>query len=319
MSPSLETLLAQVREHRGIAHKRDIQQVADALAGSWPHPFANGDDSAVIAEGEGYLLLAMEGFINDFVAIDPWFAGWCGVMVNVSDIAAMGGRPLAVVNALWSADQPHAREVLAGMRAASQAYQVPVVGGHTNLHSNQPQLAVAIAGRAGRLLDSFAVQAGQELLVAINLAGNWHPPGLNWDAATQADPAGLRAAIELLPALAESGVLVAAKDISQAGLLGTLVMLLESAQCGATLDLVAIPKPDHCDWRDWLCAFPSFGFLLVCESAQREVVIKRFADCGISAAKVGIFHPEKKLMVERQHESACFWDLHHEPLTGMRR
>ncbi|MFH7168792.1 AIR synthase related protein, partial [Klebsiella pneumoniae] len=57
-----------------------------------------GDDCAAIPDGDGHLLLAIEGFLDGFVAADPYFAGFCGVMVNVSDIAAMGGTPVAVVD-----------------------------------------------------------------------------------------------------------------------------------------------------------------------------------------------------------------------------
>ena len=317
MTPSLSGLLAALREQSGIAHKRDIQRVAEALRNSWPHAFPNGDDSAVIADEQGPLLLAMEGFINEFVAADPWFAGWCGVMVNLSDIAAMGGRPLAIVNALWSAGETQAEQILAGMCAASRTYQVPIVGGHTNLRSNQPQLAVAVLGRAARLLNSFTVRAGQDLLVAINLDGRWHPPGHNWDAVTGADPQRLRAALALLPEMAEAGIIAAAKDISQAGLAGTLVMMLESAQLGAQLNLDAVPKPAECDWLRWLCAFPSFGFLLACEPEQSERAIARFAACGISAAVAGRFLPGRQLMISQGSEAHCFWDLQQNPLTGM--
>jgi hypothetical protein len=101
---NLTTLLQQVRDYSGIAHKEDIARLAPGLPPlptGW-HP--NGDDSAAIPDGDGYSLLAMEGFLNAFVQQDPWFAGWCGVMVNISDIAAMGGRPQAIVNALWNHD-----------------------------------------------------------------------------------------------------------------------------------------------------------------------------------------------------------------------
>ncbi|WP_255956375.1 AIR synthase related protein, partial [Klebsiella pneumoniae] len=43
---------------------------------------------------------------------------------------------MAVVNALWDEAQPHAAQILQGMAAASRAYQVPIVGGHTNLRSD---------------------------------------------------------------------------------------------------------------------------------------------------------------------------------------
>jgi selenophosphate synthetase-related protein len=101
----LPELAALLRGTRGIAHKRDIGDVMAVLGqhdvgGETAVPV--GDDCAAIADGDGYLLFAIEGFINEFVERQPWFAGYCGVMVNVSDIYAMGGRPLAVVDALWS-------------------------------------------------------------------------------------------------------------------------------------------------------------------------------------------------------------------------
>ena len=106
---SLADIAAFVRASRGVAHKRDIDAVMRTL-GNQPQlaqagdAIAVGDDSAAIPDGDGYLLFAIEGFINEFVEKEPWFAGYCGVMVNVSDIYAMGGRPLAVVDALWSRD-----------------------------------------------------------------------------------------------------------------------------------------------------------------------------------------------------------------------
>lgn len=317
MKEDLSQLLDAVRSYSGIEHKRDIQRVAQALQNAWPAPAANGDDCALIPVADGFNLLAMEGFMNEFVAAEPWFAGWCGVMVNLSDIAAMGGRPQAIVNALWSANDRSAELLLQGMAAASQAYQVPIVGGHTNLRSNQQQLAVAVLGHAKKPLSSFAAREGLTLMVAINLQGRWHPPGLNWDAATGAEPANLRKALALLPHLAERELVIAAKDISQAGLAGTLVMLLESCQLGAEIDLNAIPKPVECCWQQWLCAFPSFGYLLAVEPDHVAAVSRTFTDCGISAASLGTLTHSQQLWFRQGDQRACFWDLHQQPLTGM--
>src|SRR5580693_9178728 len=94
-----------------------------------------GDDCAAIPDGDGYLLLAAEGMWPELVAREPRFAGYCAVMVNVSDIYAMGGRPLAIVDALYASDAPSAEPIWAGMADAAARLGVPVVGGHTNLHS----------------------------------------------------------------------------------------------------------------------------------------------------------------------------------------
>jgi uncharacterized protein len=115
-----EQIVESLRSSRGIAAKADIARVADQLGFTANDTIRVGDDCAAIPDGDGYLLLAIEGFINEFVAADPWFAGWCGVMVNVSDIAAMGGRPVAVVNAIWSAGDTAAEPILQGLRAASE-------------------------------------------------------------------------------------------------------------------------------------------------------------------------------------------------------
>src|SRR6516165_2322746 len=154
-SLAIGSLAATLRASRGLAAKHDIAAIADRLGLSGASAVPLGDDCAAIAAGDGFLLLAIEGFMNEFVAQDPWFAGWCGLMVNISDIAAMGGRPLAVVDAVWAAGEESAGPILAGMRLASQAFEIPIVGGHTNTRSDRGQLSVAILGRAKRLLTSF--------------------------------------------------------------------------------------------------------------------------------------------------------------------
>ncbi|WP_341850688.1 MULTISPECIES: AIR synthase related protein [unclassified Methylobacterium] len=60
-------------------------------------PVPVGDDCAAIPVGDGHLLLAAAGGLDGVVASDPYFAGYCGVMGNLGDVAAMDGRPLAVV------------------------------------------------------------------------------------------------------------------------------------------------------------------------------------------------------------------------------
>ena len=321
---TLDELTAALRDSRGFAHKRDISDVVTALARMLPGGSADlaqavpvGDDCAAIPDGHGgYLLFAIEGLVEDFIERMPWFAGYCGVMVNVSDIYAMGGRPTAVVNALWSSGMHPADEMLRGMVDASARYGVPIVGGHSNNRSARPQLAVSILGRAHQLLTSFDARPGDRLLMAVDLRGAYQEPFPYWNASTTAPGERLRADLEVLPALAEDGLCAAAKDISMAGVLGTALMLLESSGVGAMVDVDAIPMPPGASLLRWLTAFPSFGFLLSVPPAHVAAVQARFAARELACAVIGEVDATRTLTLRQGDAQAQLWDLNTQPFIA---
>ncbi|MDR7035847.1 AIR synthase-related protein [Methylobacterium sp. BE186] len=318
----LQGLARQIRDARGVAHKRDIDAVVARLGLGGRHAAVPvGDDCAAIRDGDGHLLLAIEGFLDSFVAADPYFAGYCGIMVNLSDVAAMGGRPLAVVDALWSRDAAEADPILAGLSDAAALYGVPIVGGHTNTRAAADNLAVAVLGRAGpRLLTSFDAAPGDDLVAAIDLRGRFRDPHPYWDASTGAPGERLRGDLALLPGLAEDGLACAAKDISMAGVVGTALMLLECSNVGGVIDLDAIPKPEHVPLARWLSAFPSFGYLLSVRPDRTPAVLARFAERGIASAALGQLDASRVARVRSSGEAeAVVWDFVASPLIGCSR
>ncbi len=314
----LADLAGQLRGALGIVAKQDVQIPARHL-GSARGPggtFGLGDDCAVIPDGSGYLLLAAEGIWPLFLESDPRFAGYSAVMVNVSDIYAMGGRPLAVVDVVWGTSGAALEPVWEGMVAASRAYGVPIVGGHTNARSPYNALAVAIAGRATRLLTSFAARPGDVVLAAVDLRGAMHPRHAFWNASTGADPTRLRGDLEVLPELAEEGLCDAAKDISMGGVVGSLLMLLETSGAGAVLDLDAVPRPEDVPLERWLLAFPSYGFVLSVRPERAAAVQAAFARRDIACAAVGSVDGSRRLTLRAGGAEETLWDLAKEPLTG---
>ncbi len=313
----LDILAQTLKRSLGILHKQDIQTVAKLLATeNAASDVLMGDDCAAIPDGDGYLLLAAEGMMPDFVAADPWFAGWSAVMVNVSDIYAMGGRPIAIVDTIWSQDAAISQPLLAGMSAAARAYQVPIVGGHTNARSSYNALSVAILGRAEKLISGFTAQPGDRLMMAIDLRGQMHPKYPFWNAATTTDPNCLRGDLELLPKLAENSLCTAGKDISMGGVIGTTLMLLETSNSGAILDLDAIPTPLNIPFDRWLVSFPSYGFLLSVHSENVSTVEQMFHMREITCADIGEVIESRQLILRYQQESVTFWDFDREQLTG---
>lgn len=254
--------------------------------------------------------------MNEFVAADPWFAGWCGAMVNISDVAAMGGRPTAIVNAIWSNGADKAAPILEGLKAAAKTFGVPVIGGHTNVRSGQSQFAVAILGRAKRLLTSFDARPGDKIIAAIDLRGRYREPFANWEAATDAPAQRLRDDLEILPSIAETGLALAAKDISQGGVVGTAAMLAECSQVAITLDVEAIPIPAGAPLERWLLTFPSFGYLLSAKPDSVDEILSRFQRRGIAAAAIGDVSVGTSVDIRAACGRATVWDFAAQPLIG---
>jgi hypothetical protein len=312
----LSLLAETLRASRGIAGKADIATTARRLGLHGSTDIRVGDDCAALPDGDGYILLAIEGIMNEFVAGDPWFAGWCGVMVNISDVAAMGGRPIAVVDALWARDQENAGAILDGMKAASERFAVPIVGGHTNLKTDRAQLSVAILGRAKRLLTSFHAKPGDRLLAAVDLRGRYREPFSNWEAATNAPAERLRADLELLPRIAEAGLACAAKDISQGGIVGTAAMLAECSGVAIIIDVTTVPKPEGVPPDRWLLSFPSFGYLIAASRENAATILDLFAARDIAAADIGEIVVGNTVSITDGVSSEVIWDLGARPLLG---
>lgn len=319
---TLESLAEELRARAELDMKRDIQLPSRIFGGSsasawFPHrePILNGDDTAALPGPDGYTLLAAEGIRPELVAQDPWFAGFCSVMVNLGDVAAMGGRPWAVVDVLFMGSGESER-VLEGMQAASELFGVPVVGGHTARVSGPTLLSVAVLGRAKRLISSHAARPGQVLLMAVDLRGSFRGAGGAFNAATTASAQQLRANLAVLPELAEAGLVGAGKDISMAGLCGSLGMLLETSGAGAVLDLEAVPAPRDAAPLRWLTAFPSFGFVLSVDARAVGPVCARFDAVGVACSPVGRVDDSRRLLLRYGEQDGLYLDLREGALTG---
>ncbi len=323
MAVDLHDLAHTLSQLAGLRGKRDIQ----AAAAVFPHqPFpelgpaaALGDDAALLPAVAGRLLLACEGLHPELVAEDPWFAGWSAVLVNLSDIAAMGGRPLALVNSLWSQGSGPAEALLAGMRFACDKFAIPMVGGHTNLQSPYTALSVAVLGTLpGPVLSARATRAGDVCCLLVNIKGHFHRHYPFWDAATDAAPELLRSHLELLVQLAAAGLCRGAKDISMGGVAGTAVMLAEAAGCALELDLEAITPADGVALQAWLSCFPSYGYLLVVDPAQLEPLAAAVA-ChhDLRCEPIGRFAAGPAgVRLSLAGDTANLWQLDEEALTG---
>jgi selenophosphate synthetase-related protein len=307
----VRALAAAIRDLPALHAKRDLQ-IVRALG-----PVGDGDDGALIAHGDEWIVLCGEAILPSFVAAQPRAAGASAVVTNVSDVRAMGGRPLAILDMLVSPDEAHAELVLEGLAWAAELLGVDVVGGHLTI-GGAPSLSATCTGIARRPLRAAAARAGDVLLGAFCLEGRYMSDDNDFFTSLyDRAPERLRTDGDALVEVAEAGLCHAARDVSMPGAAGSLLQLLEAAGCGAVLDVDRLPRPEGVAVDRWLRTFPSFGFLLATTEQHAEAARAVFERHGLACEVCGHFDDSRALQLEAGRERATVWDLGIAPLTGL--
>ncbi|MFA6332841.1 MAG: methanogenesis marker 2 protein [Methanoregula sp.] len=314
---STESIAKVVREYEGVRRKRAIGDMVKALMIDAPQVVAAfGEDAAVIEHNGEALLLAADGIWSKLMEADPYWAGYCSVLVNIHDIAAMGGRPIAMVDIFSMSKSLILDQVVKGMHDASAQFGVPIVGGH--LHPDAPYSVIDVSILGSAKLDSIiyshTAQAGNCVVAAIDLSGRVHPScALNWDSVTMKSAAEVRAQIAVLEEIGKKHLATAGKDISNPGIIGTLGMLLEISGKGGEIDLGLIPKPDlaknNMTFEQWVKMYPGMGFILTAKKENVQELIATFAGVGMTAKMIGTVDNEKTLRIRYEGNETQVFDF----------
>ncbi len=261
------------------------QLLGGLLTGSAGGAFL-GDDAAPVPGSD--LVAACDAIVPSMVERDPEWAGWCAALVNVNDVAAMGAEPVGLLDAVGARDASFAARVLAGLRAGAAAHGVPLLGGHTQLGVPASLSATALGRVPGGLppVPGGGGRAGMAVTLAVDTAGGWRRghAGRQWDSTTARTPEQLRAITGVVARVRPA----AAKDVSMAGVVGTLAMLAEASGVAAVLDVAAVPRPssDDVSTGDWLTCFPGTGFLLADDAARDLALAARLPGTGVTGFEV---------------------------------
>lgn len=322
----LNALIDSIKNFEGITRKNSINHIANILkdtyniAGNTILSF--GDDASAIDIGnEKLALLAADGMWGRLMEADPRWAGYCSVLVNVNDIAAMGGKPIGMTNVISTKDKEICNEIMEGINEGVKKFGVPMVGGH--LHPDTPYnaLDVSITGIVdmNAVITSCDANTGDKVIIAIDIDGKLHPKfDLNWDTTTMKSDELVQAQIEVMNKIGSEKLVTAGKDISNPGTLGTLGMLLEASGVGATVELEKIPRNESVEWEQWLKLYPGSGFVLTAESSKVNRCIELLEEVNITASVVGEITEDKKLYVTHEDQKAVLFDFQKDKITGVK-
>ncbi len=210
---------------------------------------ASGDDAAVVDLGGGIALVQTLDFFTPLVD-DPYDFGRIAAANALSDVYAMGGRPLTAMNIVAFPLEQLGPEVLAeilrgGMDVVREAGAL-LVGGHS-IKDDEPKYGLAVTGLVdpARVVTNAGGREGDVLVLT-------KPLGVGAIVTARkrggADDALVARAVEVMVALnaAASQAAVAADahamtDVTGFGLLGHLHNVCRESGLAAELDAAAVP------------------------------------------------------------------------------
>lgn len=219
---------------------------------------AIGDDAAVIPlNDEEYLLITTDALMEDVHFRLKWgnsFAlGWKSLAQNLSDIAAMGGRPTHAVIALaLPTDWPEAeaQQLYRGIAELAKESGTDIIGGDTIRSSGPLAITFTVLGRVAKkeLLTRAGAQAGDALFVTgqlglaaagLQLLEMENPPPSTFQPALAAQLMP-QPRLQAARKLAKSALLTAMMDISD-GVATDLHRLCRQSKLGAEVQAALLP------------------------------------------------------------------------------
>jgi selenide,water dikinase len=208
-----------------------------------------GDDAAVWKLDDRTAIVQTVDFFTPIVD-DPFDWGRIAAANAMSDVYAMGGRPITCLNVVgWPVDELPldllGRVLEGGIVTAAEAGAL-VVGGHT-IDDKEPKYGMAVTGLVdpARVITNAAARPGDRLVLTKPLGTGIISTGIKLG---RASPEVIAAAIEVMTALnrdaaeamLEAGVL-AATDVTGFGLLGHLHRMLAASGAAAGIVPPAVP------------------------------------------------------------------------------
>jgi len=223
-----------------------------------------GDDAAAFSATEGVLTLVTADMLVEGIHFDLSFAGfrelgWKALAVNISDIAAMGGRPRYYIVSLALRPDIRVEDVetlYEGMEAMAECFGVYAIGGDTCRTDGPMVISITVIGDtvSAKPVTRSGARPGDDIYVTGTLGGSAGGLELlkSGVAGGEGSPEQALVFRHLLPvprvgegvALAEAGLATAMIDISD-GLSSDLGHILEQSGVGAEIQECSIPVSDE--------------------------------------------------------------------------
>jgi selenide, water dikinase len=212
-----------------------------------------GDDAAVWRLDDERALVSTADFITPVVD-DARTWGRVAAANSVSDVYAMGGRPLFALNLVgWNVDALPTSllgEVLSGGQDIATAGGFVIAGGHT-IDDPEPKYGMAVTGEVhpDRILTNTGLRAGQDIILSKPLGVGVVTTAIKRDVApaeaAEAAVASMTRLNDLASRVAIDAGATGCTDVTGFGLLGHLGRMAIESSVTVTVEFDAVPFLPH--------------------------------------------------------------------------
>ncbi len=210
---------------------------------------STNDDAAVYDIGNGQAIISTTDFFMPIVD-DPFDFGAIASVNAISDVYAMGGKPLVAIAILgWPIDkisEEHASRMLDGSRAACAKAGIKLAGGHS-IDSPEPIFGLAVTGMVSKKhikLNSSA-QPGSTLYLTkqlgVGIVTTAEKRGIAEESDIKAVKESMLTLNDIGSKVGEQDYVVAMTDVTGFGLLGHLKEICDGSNISANINFSKVP------------------------------------------------------------------------------
>jgi selenophosphate synthetase-related protein len=270
-----------------------------------------GEDSAAVKNDNGmYTLVTTDRIKTTFIEKFPFGAGFSSILVGVDDIYACGGTPLAASLIISFKDQTIGQRIVEGVCAGSNKFNVPIIRGHTNM-KDYYELSTALIGEIKRedYISAKNAQPNDNIILAVDFEGRiGRASDLHWDTTTFKDSEIVLNKRKSMNVIAQEHLANSSKDVSNGGVFGTVLQLMQYSEVGVDINIESIVIPPKLiakgyNLETYIKMFLTTSYILTAPEEKSQQIIKIFKDHDLSANLIGKVIKKVELKINNGKES----------------
>jgi selenophosphate synthetase-related protein len=305
----LKKVAESIRNNKNILEKKELEPVINYIDSN---SFKNvdriysdiGEDSAAIICKDRYILVTTDRIRTEFIENFPYGAGFSSILVSIDDIYACGGVPLAVSIILSYIDKAKGLEILKGVCDGTKKFNVPIIRGHTNPYGKCYELSSTMIGEIKKkdYISAGNAKIDDCIILSVDFNGKVGKASKYYfDTTTFKTSEEVLKKRKAMNIIAKKHLANASKDVSNGGIFGTILQMINYSGVGASVNInnIQIPpllKEINYSLEMYSQMYLTTSFVITAPFSNCEKIIKIFKEQGLEANVIGKIIKQENLL-----------------------